>query len=152
MSSIYATKYAVDKNIMLSIGSTIAQLRRNVETNLGVSPHTYGQEPGEPHLGGMVQGKADVPQFSTQQSDVLLKAHKSWAHGVRICSPSLQREISHHSVGFADDMDGQVAEDTTDAICIPCLISKLQRSGQTWRTLSSLVETSLRYTNAPGNS
>ena len=98
MASIYATKYAVDKNIMLSIGFTILQLHCNVETALGVSTQTYGQEVGKPHIGGMVQGKADILQFSTQQSDLMLKAHKSLTHGVTLQSPALHREISHHSI------------------------------------------------------
>ncbi len=46
MTSIYASKYLVDEGIMRSIGQTIARLRRNVETALGVSDKSYGQESG----------------------------------------------------------------------------------------------------------
>jgi hypothetical protein len=63
LTSIYATKYAVSESVMTSIGKTIASLRRNIETSVGISKGTYGQEEGAPRLGGMVQGKADVPQF-----------------------------------------------------------------------------------------
>ena len=73
MTSIYASRYKVDRNILLSIGKTIRCLKRNVETALGVSKTHYKQLPGAPAIGGMVQGKADVPQLSTQQSDAMLK-------------------------------------------------------------------------------
>jgi hypothetical protein len=138
MASIYATKYAVDKNIMLSIGSTILQLRRNVETALGVSTQMYRQEVGKPHIGDMVQGKADVLQFLTQQSDIMLKAHKSLTHGVTLRSPALHREISHHSMSFADDTDGQASEETSEHLHIPRLIAHRQHSGQIWSNLSAI--------------
>ena len=107
MTSVYGSKYGVDENIMNCINGTIAQLKRNVETALGVSDDAYSQLPGEPRLGGMVQGKADVPQWSTQQSDAMLKAHNALTGGVHISSPNMQREIRHSSVAFADDTDGQ---------------------------------------------
>ena len=39
MTSLYASRYKVDKNILLSIGKTIRHLERNVETALGVSTY-----------------------------------------------------------------------------------------------------------------
>ena len=138
MTSIYATKYAVSENIMTSIGATIARLRRNVETAVGVSKGTYGNTAGEFHIGGMVQGKADVPQFSTQQCDAMLKAHKSLTYGVEIISPGIHRSIRHHSVAFADDTDGQVSSDTTETTSLPRLVRRLQHSGQTWNNLTNI--------------
>jgi hypothetical protein len=138
MTSIYATKYAVNENIMKSVGSTIERLRRNVETSLGLSQESYGQEADAPRLGGMVQGKADVPQFSTQQSDAMLKAHKSRTYGVNIVSPMLSRCIRHHSIAFADDTDGQVSEDTTLELSVPRVVRRLQHSGQTWSNITNI--------------
>ena len=123
---------------MKSIGATIAALKRNVETFMGMSEGTYQQEEGEPKLGGMVQGKADVPQLSTQQSDVMLRAHKSRCHGVTITSPGMNRAITHHSIAYADDTDGQVSSDTTESTLIPKIVRKLQHSGQTWSNLTSI--------------
>lgn len=60
MIAMYATKYAVSESVMTSISATLAKLRRNVETSLGVSEKTYGQETGAVRLIGMVQGKADA--------------------------------------------------------------------------------------------
>lgn len=77
MTSIYATRYRVDRNILQSIGKTIQLLKRNVKTALRLSTSYYHQLPDSPELSGMVQGKADVLQLSTQQSDAMLKAHKS---------------------------------------------------------------------------
>ena len=106
-SAITASKYGVDKNIILCINRTIVRLKRNVETALGVSDEHYTQLPDEPTIGGMVQGKADVPQWSTQQSDAMLKAHDSLVSGIHIHSPNMEREIQHSSIAFADDTDGQ---------------------------------------------
>ncbi len=135
MTSIYGSKYGVDENIMNCINGTIAQLKRNVETALGVSEDAYSQLPGEPRLGGMVQGKADVPQWSTQQSDAMLKAHNALNNGVHINSPNMQREIRHSSVAFADDTDGQESRPTEDDNAISTVISNLQHSAQTWSNL-----------------
>ena len=66
LTTVMATKYGVSQNVMQSIGGTIARLERNVETSLGLSEGVYKQERNAPELGGMVQGKADVPQLSTQ--------------------------------------------------------------------------------------
>ena len=138
LTAITATKYGVSENLMTSIGKTIAGLRRNVETSLGISSGTYGQTSGAPKLGGMVQGKADVPQLATQQSDIMLKAHKSLTYGVNIISPGLHRSIQHHSVAFADDTEGQVSSETSENISIPRVIGRLQHSGQTWSNLANV--------------
>lgn len=138
VTTVLATKYGVSQEIMKAIGATIASLKRNVETFMGVSEGSYRQVDGEPKLGGMVQGKADVPQLSTQQSDVMLRAHKSRCHGVTITSPGLHRAITHHSIAYADDTDGQVSSDTTIDTAIPKLVRKLQHSGQTWSNLTSI--------------
>lgn len=145
MTSIYATKYAVDEGIMKSVGYTIARLRRNVETALGVSEKSYGQEVGAPRIGGMVQGKADVPQLSTQQSDVMLRAHKTLTYGVLINSPGMHRSIRHHSVAFADDTDGHVASETVENISIPRMVRRLQHSGQTWNDISNICGGALAH-------
>ena len=138
MTSIYATKYAVSDGVMRSVSRTIGKLRRNVETSMGISEGSYGQEPGAPRLGGMVQGKADVPQLSTQQSDVMLRAHKATTYGVSIQSPGMHRSIQHHSIAFADDTEGQVSSDTTEDLSIARVVRRLQHSGQTWNNLANI--------------
>ena len=138
MTSIYATKYAVSKNVMMSIGATIARLTRNVETSQGVSKGSYGQAQGGYNMGGMVQGKADVPQLSTQQSDAMLKAHRALTYGVNIASPGMHRSIQHNSVAFADDTDGQVSSDTTEDMLLTRVVRRLQHSGQTWNNLTNI--------------
>ena len=138
MTAFTASKYGVSQNVMTSIGSTIALLQRNVETSLGISTGSYKQEPSEPRIGGMVQGKADVPQLSTQQSDIMLKAHKSLSYGVDIVSPGMHRSITHHSIAFADDTDGQVSSEMSDRISIPQIVRRLQQSGQTWNDITNI--------------
>lgn len=135
MTSLYATKYNVDPNILLSINKTVEMLQRNVETALGVSDTTYSQGPNEPELGGMVQGKADVPQWSTQQTDAMLKAHKEMTNGLYIASPNMQREIRHSSVAFADDTDGQESRPTEEEDAISTVIQNLAQSAQIWSNL-----------------
>jgi hypothetical protein len=135
MTSLPGLKYGVDSNIILCINKTIELLKRNVETALGISDSFYSQHEEEPRLGGMVQGKADVPQWSTQQSDAMLKAHNSLVAGVQIHSPNMQREIKHSSVAFADDTDGQESRPTEDDDAISRVIQNLGHSAQTWSNI-----------------
>ncbi len=86
---------------------------------------SYLQATSLSRLGGMVQGKADVPQLSTQQMDVMLKAHRVMADGLHLQSPSLLRSISRTSLSYADNTDGQVSEDTSDSTSIPAVVEKL---------------------------
>jgi hypothetical protein len=79
----------------------------------------------------MVQGKADVPQLATQQSDAMLKALKDTSYGLHIQAPNRERSITHHSIAFADDTEGRVTSDTDENISIPRLVKRLQHSGQT---------------------
>ena len=65
-TSVFATKYGVDKNILTSVAKTVESMERHVETGLGISERYYGNGAGKPRLNGMVQGKADVPQLATQ--------------------------------------------------------------------------------------
>ena len=87
---------------------------------MGVSDGYYYQEADQPQIGGMVQGKANVPQLLTQQSDAMLKAHMALTAGLCIHSPSMAREISHHSITFADNTDGHVSVqlDHPDAVSV----------------------------------
>jgi len=135
MTSLTASKYGVDSKIMQCINRTISQLRRRVETGLGVSDTTYGNRDGQPLLGGMVQGKADVPQWSTQQSDAMLKAHESLTNGLHITSPSLQHSIHHHSTAFADDTDGQESCPLNTPNPVTAVKDNLQHSAQIWSNL-----------------
>jgi hypothetical protein len=135
MTSIYATRYGVDPNIMLCINKTIESLRRRVETSLGLSSSSYDNAPDKSPLGGMVQGKADVPQWSTQQSDAMLLAHSQMTEGLTIDSPNLHRSISRHNVSFADDTDGQVSRPPDHPHPIPEVVAGLQHSAQTWSNL-----------------
>jgi hypothetical protein len=135
MTSIYASRYKVDKNIMLSIGKTIQKLKRNVETSLGISDKSYTQLPDRPEIGGMVQGKADVPQLSTQQSDAMLKAHCSLTRGLHIPNPSNTRAITHHSVSFADDTDNHTNTDSDGKNPVDTVIQACEHSAQTWSNL-----------------
>jgi hypothetical protein len=138
MTNIYTSRYGVDSSVLLSISRTIAGLTRNVETAMGVSTGYYRQTEDAPRLGGMVQGKADVPQLSTQQSDAMLKAHKTIAQELRIHSPSMARAICHHSIAFADNTDGQVSTLTELPSAITDAITHLQHSAQTWSTLVNI--------------
>lgn len=145
MTSIYASRYGVDENILRSIGGTIRKLRRNVETALGISKEAYSQTEDGPNIGGMVQGKADVPQLSTQQSDALLRAHKKVTHGLRICNPDGTKAIKHHSVVFADDTDQHTNVPSAQRNPIRAVVKRLQHSAQTWNNLINIPGGLLAY-------
>ncbi len=145
MTNVYASRYGVSESILTSLGWTIQQLKRNVETNLGLSGATYQQEEDAPQLGGMVQGKADVPQLSTQQSDILLKAHRKLTHGLVLHNPSGQRSITHHSIGFADDTDQHTNTCTSNGDAVARVVARLTHSGQTWNDLITIPGGLLAY-------
>jgi hypothetical protein len=138
LSSVFATKFGVSQNIMQCIGETIHTLERHVETALGVSLHSYSQATSSSILGGMVQGKADVPQLSTQQMDIMLKTHNILSPGLLLRSPSLQRSIRHSSISYADDTDGQVLMDTLDTTLTLDVVENLCQNAQLWSTLADM--------------
>lgn len=138
MTSLFATKYGVSRNIMNCLNRTISKLSRNVETALGISDTTYSQATSLSRLGGMVQGKADVPQFSTQQMDVMLKAHQRLAPGLQIVSPSLRRSIQRTSLSYADDTDGLISEDTSPTTSISAVVEQLRQNAQGWSDLADI--------------
>jgi hypothetical protein len=123
---------------MLSLGKTIQRLQRNVETPLGISENYYTQLPDAPEIGGMVQGKADVPQLSTQQSDAMLKAHIALTTGLHIPNPLGTHAISHHSVAFADDTDNHINSDSNDIYAIIRAIESCEHSAQVWSNIVDL--------------
>lgn len=145
MTNINAQWYNVSENILQTISSTIARLTRNVETAMRLSRDTYSQEDDAPEIGGMVQGKADVPQLSTQQSEVLLKAHKSLTHGLSLPNPGGNRRISHHSILFADDADQHTNADSRWENAITTVVTQLQHSAQTWNNLINIPGGLLAY-------
>ena len=98
LTSVFASKFGVSLAVMESIGKTIHILECNVETALGVSTASYSQATSSSQLSGMVQGKADVPQLSTQQMDIMLKTHCELTPGLLLRSPSLLRSISRGSI------------------------------------------------------
>ena len=138
LTSIFATKFGVSQGIMLSINKTIDRLQRNVETSLGLSSATYSQRPLHPRLGGMVQGKADVPQLSTQQLDIMLTSHRHIAPGLCLRSPTLLRAISRTDISYADDTDGLVSIDTTDTTSLHSVVELLRQNAQSWSTLADI--------------
>ena len=135
MTSLYASKYGIDDNVMLCIYCTIKQLQRQVETSPGVSKATYDNTPGTIPLGGMVQGKADVPQWLTQQSDAMLLAFSQLAQGLHISSPSLCRAITHCYISFIDDTDTQNSQPPGAPDPIPAIVRDLQHGTQVWNCL-----------------
>ena len=138
LTSVFASKFGVSQTVMECIGKTIHLLERNVETALGVSQAYYSQATSTSRIGGMVQGKADVPQLSTQQMDIMLKTHRQLAPGLLLRSPTLQRSINRSSISYADDTDGQVSADTTDSLCITDVVENLRRNAQTWSTIADI--------------
>ncbi len=145
MTSIYGQKYNVDHRIMSSIGHTIQYLQRNVETVMGLSSATYHQEEDAPQMGGMVQGKADAPQWSTQQCDALLRAHSRLTNGLTLHNPTGTRAIQHHSISFADDTDQHTNTDTSQPNAITEVLQKLEHSAQTWNNLIAIPGGLLAY-------
>ena len=138
-TNVYASKYGVSQELLTSVAKTIKRMKRNVETARGVSEGTYEDIEGEPEMNGMIQGKADVPQLATQQSDVCMKAHRSIAPGFHLVGANPSREIKHHNIAIVDDADGHVSSDSDTDDEIDNVTTKLQDSGQKWNNILELV-------------
>ena len=138
-SNIYAQRQNVHPTICTARAKTIEGLRRHAKTGLGISDATYGNEAGEPRIGGEVQGKGDVPSLYLQQSSVILRAHSSIAPGLNLPSCTGKRAISHHSLGYVDDTEGHVSADHDSPHPIVELIAKLSESGQKYCNLQALT-------------
>ena len=144
-SNIYAQKHNMEPIILESRAETIKRIRRHVKTGQGVSEETYGQEPGDPMLGGEVQGKGDVPTLFMLQSSVLMSAHESIAPGLHMDSCTKERSIKRNNAGYVDDNDGHVSaeHDTPPEQQESVIKERLQRSGQIWNDLFDISGGSL---------
>ena len=109
------------------------------KTGLGVSDETYGQEPGEPYIGGEIQGKGDVPSLFAVQSSILLEAHRRIAPGLHLPSCTEERAIDHNNAAFVDDTDGHASATRNSETPIRDVVQKLQRSGQIWSELMDIT-------------
>ena len=136
-AGIHAMKNNVTEEVVISINMTIDQLKRRVETVHGISKDYYQQNSGEPQMGGMVQGKADVPTLSNQQCDIQMKVHKSIAPGLTIHSPDPSRKIEHHLPTFVDDSDAHVSSSKGASNPHRDSARKLESSAQ---TLNDIIE------------
>lgn len=96
----------VDKNVLRARALVIERMRRRVKTALGTSEESYGQEDDEAEVRGEVQGKGDVPSLWCVQSDTLLRAHATRAHGMCLYNPTKRRRIKRCDTQFVDDNDG----------------------------------------------
>lgn len=137
-TSVFASKYGVDERFLTCIAKTVDAMERHVETGLGISKQSYGNRPGAPRLNGMVQGKVDVPQLATHQSDVCMKAHKMLAPGLTIQGANPARRIEHHNVATVDDTDGHASGDPLADDVQQDIAQKVQRSGQIWNNVIEL--------------
>lgn len=126
-----------------SINATIDRLKRKVETSNGVSKEVYKQEPDEPRIGGLVQGNAAVPLLSNMQTDVQVQTLKKMTPGLTIKSPTLSRQIRHHTLGFIDDVDGHQSADPKVTNPRQDVITKAQVTSQCWSTINLICQGSI---------
>ncbi|NCG03649.1 MAG: hypothetical protein GWP22_09365, partial [Actinomycetales bacterium] len=138
-SAVYAQKTRVESTVLKCIQMTMERLESHPQTVLGISDMYYSQLPGEPFIGGEVQGKADVPQKSSQQADVIIKVHKKLASGLHFDSPNMQRSIDHHNTKYVDDNDGHVSASPDSEDPVGEVLEANQHSAQVWRDLVSLT-------------
>ena len=138
-SNIYAQRQNVHPNVCIARAATIEGMRRHVKTGLGVSEETYGNEKGEPKIGGEVQGKGDVPSLYLQQSSVVLRAHSAIAPGLNQPSCTGRRAIKHHSLGYVDDTEGHASAKHNSPHPIVEVIKNLNESGQKYVNLQAIT-------------
>jgi hypothetical protein len=86
-------------------------MKCRVKTGLGITDGTYQHTKGKPTLDDVIQGTAGTPLLFSMLSKVAIQAHKSYTPGLPLESPTLQREITHHNIGYVDNANGHVSVD-----------------------------------------
>ena len=99
----------MDDNLLMARSMAVGPMRRHVRTTHGVSSGAYTEEKGRPSFGGEVQGKADCLALFTQQSSIVLQAHRDIAPGLEIWRCTGERSIKHNNISYLDDNDGHVS-------------------------------------------
>jgi hypothetical protein len=137
LSTILCQRMGMSKNLLKARSRVMHAMRRRVQTGIGISNGTYGNEPGEPVLCGEIQGKGDNPSLYNAQSSTMLNTHAQIAPGLRLNSCQGDGCIHRHNVSYVDDNDGNVSADHQldfDA-ALQEVIGNLRESSQMWNTL-----------------
>ncbi|NCG03282.1 MAG: hypothetical protein GWP22_07470, partial [Actinomycetales bacterium] len=138
-SVVYSQRLNVDTNLSTSVAAHVDRMKRYPQTVLGIGDSYYEQLRNEPHIGGEIQGKADVPQKSNQQADIILQVHDRLAPGLTLKSPALAREIKHNNIIDVNDNDGHVSADPTSEDPVGDVLRDNAISAQMWRDLTELT-------------
>ena len=143
LSNLHARKQNVAKELVTARAMVVERMKRHVKTGLGVSESYYKNEPGEPTMGGEIQGKADNPCLYGAQSSALLEAHLTIAPGLTLTSCTGKRVIKHNHVSFVDDADGHVSAPGNSENPMGECIENMQQSANAWNQLVDLSGHSL---------
>ena len=138
-SVVYSRKVNVDTKLSTTVAQHVYQMKRYPQTALGIGDSYYCQLDDEPHIGGEIQGKSDVPQKSNQQADIILKVHDRVAPGLCMKSPNLDREIKHNNIIYVDDNDGHVTADPASEDPVADVLRDNAISAQVWRDLVDIT-------------
>ncbi|KAL7552549.1 hypothetical protein ACHAWF_016169 [Thalassiosira exigua] len=137
-SNIGLQRMNVQEELAISRARAIELMVRRFQTALGISDGYYKQEPGEPRIGGEIQGKGDVPPCYVILGDTILKAHQQMVKGLSIPSPTGRRRMERHNVSYADDNNGHVSADLNALEPVMEVAHMLQESAQAWNDLTAL--------------
>lgn len=143
LSNLHARKQNVAKELVTARAMVVEQMKRHVKTGLGVSESYYKNEPGEPLMGGEMQGKVENPCLYSAQSLALLEAHLAIAPGLTLASCISKRVIKHNHVSFVDDADGHALAPCSSEDPVGECIDNMQQSANAWNQLVDLSGHSL---------
>ena len=118
-------------------------MSRHVKTGTGVSKTSYQNKEGQPHLSGVLQGKADVPALVCKQSLVLLKASSEIAPGLHVNSCTRERSIPHNNISYSDDNDSHVLAQYWHDDLIGHVVEGLRYSSTKWNNLLHITRGAL---------
>jgi hypothetical protein len=109
-------------------------MKRQVKMGLGITDGTYQQVEGKPTLDSKIQGTADTPLLFSMLSNVAIQAHKSYAPGLTLESPTLHQEITHHNIAYVDNANSHVSADYHSEDPIQEVAEKMNVSAQAGTT------------------
>ena len=138
VTAAVATVHGCDKKITEGKLLTMKKLRRHIKYALGISNDFYQECPGDPEVGGEVQGKGDVPSLWCMVSSTLLRAHRALYRGISL-------PIHKNNDGYVDDVDTWAGSIASDPEITTMVLNHLQEGAQKWADLQDVVGQSTAF-------
>ena len=135
LAHLVSRKYGMNKTICIVAGTTLAEAKYHLKTQMGMSDECYKHCKFHP-IYGTGQGSGNSPVLWLVVSSVLFDIHKQKANGAIFETMDGLESIILYMIGFVDDSNGQ-----TNFFCAqepPSdeeMIEAMRHDAQTWNDL-----------------